>query len=101
MKDRKAEITVLGDVLKDVLGDALGPKATEGLRAMRVVETWCDLLGTAMGRYSTAERFESGTLYVTIRSAALRQELFMNRTAVIEKINKRFGIDVVKQLVIR
>ena len=101
MEDRFAETMSLGEMLPKVLGDALGVNAMEGLRAIRVVEAWRKVLGTAMGRYSSKERFEQGTLYAAIQLPALRQELFMNRNSVIRKVNDEMGIDIVKTLVLR
>lgn len=100
-KDRMADISLLSDILPDLLDDAIGARASEGLRAMHVVETWRRVLGVTMGRYCTGERFEAGTLFVNVRSAALRQELFMNKAAVVKKINAELGVDIVKTLVVR
>lgn len=101
MEDRFADTMSLGEMLPKVLGDALGVNAMEGLRAIRVVETWRTVLGPTMGRYSSKERFEQGTLFAVIQLPALRQELFMNRASVIRKINEQMGVDVVKNLILR
>ncbi|MBQ0007120.1 MAG: DUF721 domain-containing protein [bacterium] len=101
MEDRFADTMSLGEILPKIMGDVVGVNAMEGLRAIRVVETWRNVLGSTMGRYSSKERFERGVLYASIQLPALRQELFMNRTSIIKKINEQMGIDIVKSLILR
>lgn len=100
MEDRYAETKILGDLLPELLEKSLGASSATGLRAVRVVSVWKDVLGVTMGRYSSREKFENGVLVAKIQSAALRQELFMNRKSVIAKVNEKYGSDVVKQLIL-
>lgn len=97
--DRYSKSKSLGDLLKDLLPTALGPNTAKGFEAMQVVDAWRKILGTLMVKYSARERFENGVLYVKITSPALRQELFMNRQSVIEKINAELGSAIVKEIV--
>jgi len=97
--DRYGETKSLGDLMKDVLPSALGANAAKGFRAMQVQAAWRKVLGPLMSQYSSRERFADGTLFITITSPALRQELFMNRSSVIEKINAELGSALVKEIV--
>lgn len=99
MDDRYKETMVIGDILPQVLNRSIGASAVAGLQAMQVVKTWRDALGRTMVRYSSHEHFSDGTLFVSISSAALRQELFMNRDSVVAKINETIGSDIVKRIV--
>lgn len=97
--DRYGETKSLGDLMKDLLPSALGANAAKGFEAMQIVDAWKKVLGQLMAKYSARERFSGGTLFVTITSPALRQELFMNRKAVIEKINAELGSALVKEVI--
>ena len=85
--------------MQDLLPDALGANTAKGYQAMQVVDVWRNSLGGMMSRYSARERFADGTLFVTITSSALRQELFMHRKAVIEKINAELGSALVRDII--
>ncbi len=100
MNDRYEETRILADLLPELLDKSLGMNSAAGLRAVRVVNVWKDVLGATMGRYSSREKFENGVLVVKIQSAALRHELFMNRKSVIDKVNQKYGSEVVKQLIL-
>lgn len=97
--NRYGEAKTLGNLLKDLLPDALGANTAKGFEAMQVVDAWRKILGAIMVKYSARERFENGTLFITITSPALRQELFMNRQSVAEKINAELGSAIVKEVI--
>jgi hypothetical protein len=71
------------------------------LDAILVVKEWREMLGPAMVRYSENEVFENGALKVRIKSAVLRNDLFMQRTELIEKLNERIGRRLVFAIVFR
>ena len=53
------------------------------------------MLGTTMVRYSEGETFENGALKVRIKSSVLRNDLFMQRTELIQKLNQQLGRQIV------
>lgn len=97
--DRYSKTKSLGDLMKEILPSALGANAAKGFEAMQVQEVWRRILGPVMSQYSTKEKFRDGTLFVTITSPALRQELFMSRRSVIEKLNTELGSVLVKEII--
>jgi hypothetical protein len=48
-----------------------------------------------MIRYSEGETFQDGALKVRIKSAVLRNDLFMQRTELIQKLNTQLGRQIV------
>jgi len=48
-----------------------------------------------MARYSEGETFENGALRVRIKSAVLRNDLFMQRTELIQKLNQQLGKQII------
>ena len=89
----------IGDILSSDLRKIVGQKSAENLNAVHVINTWRELLGPTMSQYSEGESFENGALRVRIKSAVLRNDLFMQRTELIQKINKQLDKQVVFAIV--
>ena len=58
-------------------------------------------LGGGGGGDTTELRLERHILHVRIRSSVLRQELFYQREALKEEINRRSGVRIVNAVIIR
>ena len=95
------KVVSIGDVLNTSLRKVVGPKSMEGLDAILVVKVWREMLGPTMLRYSENEVFENGALKVRIKSAVLRNDLFMQRTELISKLNERIGRKLVFAIIFR
>ncbi len=95
------KVVSIGEVLNANLRKVVGPKSMEGLDAILVVKEWREMLGPAMSRYSENEVFEDGALKLRIKSAVLRNDLFMQRTELIEKLNEKIGRRLVFAIIFR
>lgn len=87
-------------LLSDILHKNLPDSLTNGLNNVKVIEAWTAVLGPLMARYSANERFADGTLTVSIQSSVLRNELFMQRAVLIEKINAYLHGQIVRSIVL-
>ena len=85
----------IGDVLTTDLRKIVGSESEKGLDAVHVLNTWRQMLGPTMVRYSEGETFENGALRVRIKSSVLRNDLFMQRTELIQKLNIQLGRQIV------
>lgn len=85
----------IGEVLSTDLRKIVGAESAKGLDAVHVVNIWRHMLGTTMVRYSEGETFENGALKVRIKSSVLRNDLFMQRTELIQKLNQQLGRQIV------
>ena len=85
----------IGDLIKTDLRKIVGPESYKALDAVHVVNTWRQMLGPTMARYSEGETFENGALRVRIKSSVLRNDLFMQRTELIQKLNTQLGRQIV------
>ena len=63
-----------------------------------VITSWAEVVGEQIARVTVAERMERGVLYVSVASAAWRTELSMKRREIIEKVNRRAGTAVVRDI---
>lgn len=63
---------------------------------------WAEIVGAANAAYSHPVRIDRGrSLFVLISHSVVRNELFLHREAILEKIQKLPGCDHVRQLTLR
>lgn len=71
------------------------------LNEYRAVSSWSELMGDVVARYTASVNLRNGTLFVSLRNPALRQNLLMQRTNIMQKINDHVGAQVVQNIVFR
>ena len=64
----------------------------------QIIEKWPQLMGPQVARLTGKIEIKDQVLHVQIRSAALRQQLFECRTALIRKLNDSVGAQVIKEI---
>ena len=67
----------------------------------RLIQAWDQVLGPAVSRYTKEIRIYNQVLFVTISSAALRNELMMRRTELVARLNAQAGAQVITQIVLK
>lgn len=75
-----------------------GTEAETALLERKVVSLWAETLGDVVARYTGEMEVKNGTLFVHIHSAALRQQLFEQRYAIIKKLNDAAGAKVLTDI---
>lgn len=82
----------LGDVIRKLLRQ-------EGLETPlnehRLIESWRDVVGQAIYKYTTNIYIKNQVLYVNISSSVVRQELQMGREILIKNLNAQVGSQVI------
>lgn len=96
---RKEAVRLSSDLLREALSSN-GNEAAIHLTELSVQEAWAQILGP-LAQYSTNLEFKNGALHVRITSAVLRNDLFMERSQLIEKINNAIGRKIVYSIVFR
>ena len=71
------------------------------LNEHRLIQAWDKVLGAAVSRYTKELRIYNQVLFVTITSAALRNELMMRRTELVARLNAEAGAQVITQIVLK
>jgi len=64
-------------------------------------ETWVELVGVANASYSHPVIVEKGLLVVLVSHAVVRNELFLHRQSILEKLRKVPGCTAIKGLALR
>jgi len=86
--------------LKDVLQqlfDAYG--WTEKMDGVRITNSWEKVVGGIIARHTTNLYVKNRNLYVILDSSVLRNELFMERSMLVDKLNQEIGKKVIDDII--
>lgn len=72
-----------------------------GLDNVKVQNLWKKTMGDNVNSYTNEVILKNQTLYISLSSSILRQELSYGKDKIIELINKEFGQSTVKKIVLR
>lgn len=93
MKRRKAE--QVGDVVRVLLRQ----QGLEGpLNEYRLIQSWTDVLGKPIERYTRDLYIRGQTLYVRLSSSVLKNELMMQRSMLVQNLNAAVGAQVITDI---
>jgi len=88
----------LSDVLKEFVETN---NLQEGLNKVDVKETWESLMGNGVNNYTTNVLLKNKTLYITLSSSVLREELSYGTGKIITMLNEALGKTLIEKLVLR
>lgn len=71
------------------------------LNEHRLIQAWDTVLGPAVSRYTKELKIYNQVLFVTVSSAAIRNELMMRRTELVSRLNSHVGAQVITRIVLR
>ena len=71
------------------------------LNEYRLINAWSQVLGQAVQSYTKDLKIYNQVLFVTLTSSVLRQELLMNRKALVHKLNEHVKAQVITDIVFR
>lgn len=66
-------------------------KISSGLNTQRVFAAWDEVSGAA--KYTLKKFYRAGTLYITVSSSVVREQLYYQRDALVSMINARLRED--------
>ena len=88
----------LNDILKDMVSSyRLKPK----LHQTKIRSLWSELMGPGIDKYTKNISLRKNTLYITIDSAPLKQELHYGREKIQSLLNEELGEAYIRDVVIR
>ena len=62
------------------------------------VSVWPDVVGENISKISKATNVDKGVLFIKVESAVWKQELYMQKNEIINKINKKIGSKAIKEI---
>lgn len=95
---RKKNNVTLGEALQEFISSN---KLQKGLDKVLVREAWSSLMGNGVNNYTTGIDLRNGTLFVSLSSSVLREELSHGKSKIIALLNEELGRDVVTNIVLR
>ncbi len=71
------------------------------LNEYRLIQAWSQMLGKAVQTYTKELKIYNQVLFVKVTSSVLRQELLMNRKALVKRLNDHVKAQVITDIVFR
>lgn len=75
-------------------------KLQKGMDKVDAREAWTRLMGNGVNNYTTTVELKNETLFVSLSSSVLREELSLGKSKIIAMINEELGKELVKKLVL-
>lgn len=72
-----------------------------GLNNVKVQKLWQETLGSNVNSYTKEITLKNKTLYVSLSSSVLRQELSYGKQKIVDLINKEIGDEIITKIVLR
>lgn len=98
MAKRKNNNLNMGEALQEFIK---ANKLEKGMDKVNAKEAWANLMGNGVNNYTTAVELRNETLFVSLSSSVLREELSLGKSKIISMLNEELGKDLVKKLVLR
>ncbi len=76
-------------------------KITKGVASVTIENIYRQEMGEVVNNYTESIKLRGDTLYIVVKSAPLRHELMNARFTMMENLNKAFGGEVIKKIVVR
>jgi len=76
-------------------------KLQKGIDKVRVKEAWASLMGNGVNNYTTAVELQGDTLFVSLSSSVLREELGHGKSKIIGILNEELGKELIRKIVLR
>jgi hypothetical protein len=73
----------------------------KGLDQVSVAQAWESVMGAPIVKYTTGVVLDRDTLYVSLSSSVLREELSYGKLKIIDLLNGKMQKEVVRKLVLR
>ena len=98
MAKRKNDNVPLSEALNDFIQKN---KLQHGIDKVNAREAWVKLMGNGVNNYTTAVELRNETLYVSLSSSVLREELSHGKSKILDMLNEELGKNLVKKIVLR
>lgn len=98
MSKRNNDHQKISDILSTFVEDN---KLNKGLDGVQVEAAWRELMGQGVQSYTQNIKLQNGTLYVSLSSSVLREELSYGKDKIMAMINEELGKEVVTKVILR
>lgn len=92
---KRTQVQTIGDVLRLTVQDC---RMSDKLDECRAIELWGSVVGDYLASLCGRPAVRDGLMSISVSAGPLRQELTMNRSAIVRHINERIGRPVIKDI---
>ena len=88
--------------INEIIQEILNKSNLKGrLDETTITKKWEEIVGKTMARYTRNVYVSKGILHVEVTSSVVRNELMMNRSTLIERLNAITGNETIKDIIFR
>lgn len=98
MAKRKNTGLPIGEALKEFIKEN---RLEKGMDRVNAREAWKNVMGKGVNNYTNAIELRNETLFVSLSSSVLREELSLGKSKIIIMLNEELGKEIIKKLVLR
>ncbi|MEO0572992.1 MAG: DUF721 domain-containing protein [Bacteroidota bacterium] len=98
MPKRQNDHMNLGDALREFIKEN---QLQKGMDKVDAQEAWIKLMGNGVNNYTQKVELKGETLFVSLTSSVLREELSYGKSKIIKMLNEELGKELIKTLVLR
>lgn len=95
---RKSNTQSLGEVLKESLKDL---NIESKIKEVGLIKSWEEIVGKTIVKYTQSVYISKKILHVKLKSSVVRNELFMLKDGLIEKLNEKAGEIIITDIVFK
>ncbi len=88
----------IGEALKEFIKEN---RLEKGMDRVNAREAWKSVMGKGVNNYTNAIELRNETLFVSLSSSVLREELSLGKSKIIVMLNEELGKNIIKKLVLR
>jgi hypothetical protein len=96
---RRKNAQTIGEVLNDFFRE--NAELRKRILEIRIKRAWGEVLGPMIQQYTRSIYIKNNTLYVSLTSSVLRNELTLSRNKLIKSLNDYAGSIVIHTIIIR
>ena len=86
-------------LIADIIGEYLNPQQLDdSINARRLEAFWGDVVGEYINKQTLRRYVKGRVLHVVISSAPLRNELMLNRSSLVKRLNEITGANVIDDI---
>jgi len=98
MAKRQNSYLPLNEALQEFIKES---KLQKGMDKVDARRAWEELMGNGVNSYTRAVELKGDTLYVSLSSSVLREELSLGKSKIIYMLNEALGQELIRKLVLR
>ena len=88
----------VGSILQNIIQES---KLEQGIQEVLVQESWKKIMGSGIQNYTSDIKLKKHTLYISLTSSVVRQELSYGKEKIIKMLNEDLNQEIIKELVFR